>query len=322
LKQLPQLFATGTFLPSALPPLFSHFTAVAAARISHDGRVIEANPGFAHLVNLDPPEVDGADVGRHFLNPNFSDICAQPAQSGAVLAQGIMTLGDPNRSSRSVHGAIYENEGELWFLGEHDVKEMERLAASVIELNDELTQIQRDLVRKNRELKRKEEEITKLMLTDVLTGLPNRRHFTEEADRLLQSAGETQAPICVAIADIDHFKSVNDTHGHDVGDEVLRIVAARLRETVRESDFAARWGGEEFVQIYPATDIDRAAAEAERIRETIEQTHVDELGRAVTISIGVTTCSPGEGLDPAIKRADEGLYLSKENGRNQVTKLD
>lgn len=293
-------------------------TAIAVARIDREGVVIEANRGFAYLMDLELEAIEGTNAEGVFINPTFEDLRRAVSLAGTPVYEGILTVGDPQRMTRSVHASVHEREGEILVFAEHDIREVERLAATVIALNEELAQTQRDLVRANRSLKRKEEEIRRMMLTDVLTGIPNRRHFEEEAGRAFGLMNRNGAPVCVAICDIDHFKSVNDTHGHDVGDEVLREVARRLRENVRDADFAARWGGEEFVVLFVDTTCDTASEVAERLRLTVEAAPIEVLKRNVTISVGVTQCAPGQTLDGALKRADLGLYEAKRNGRNQV----
>lgn len=159
--------------------------------------------------------------------------------------------------------------------------------------------------------------------TDELTGLPNRREFLEVAENVLR----TDDPMSVCLLDIDYFKKVNDTHGHDVGDEVLRVLAKVGTAVSRNMDLFARWGGEEFVVAMPGTDLEPARARAEMLRSTIEKqefSHTWRTGNAIpfTVSIGVATRAPGEhDLDAILKRADKALYKAKEEGRNRVEAL-
>ncbi|HCP54249.1 MAG TPA: GGDEF domain-containing protein, partial [Pseudomonas sp.] len=118
----------------------------------------------------------------------------------------------------------------------------------------------------------------------------------------------------------DHFKQVNDQHGHDMGDRVLAAVSERLKCTIREQDFIGRWGGEEFLVVMPETDLAQANASAERIRQAIQELVIDsdQLQVRVTLSIGITQYQPEEMLSDAIARADHALYASKSAGRNRV----
>ena len=158
--------------------------------------------------------------------------------------------------------------------------------------------------------------------TDALTGVYNRRYMNAHLDRQIMEIGDTQKPVSVILFDIDHFKSVNDTHGHAAGDEILKQVAGRVGSGIRDFDMLARYGGEEFVVIMPNTPADDAVAVAERLRKSLEATGFDlECGTAlaVTASWGVvTTSDPMETAESLLQRADDALYSAKHSGRNQV----
>jgi diguanylate cyclase (GGDEF)-like protein/PAS domain S-box-containing protein len=162
--------------------------------------------------------------------------------------------------------------------------------------------------------------LQKQAVTDELTGLPNRREFLEVMEKVLESDEQ----LAVLMLDIDYFKKVNDTYGHDAGDEVLRVLAKIGMAASRKMDVFARWGGEEFVAALPGSDAEQARAIAEKLRATFEKqdfAHDWSIGRAIpfTVSIGVSTRADGENdLDAIMKRADEALYQAKENGRNRV----
>ena len=162
-----------------------------------------------------------------------------------------------------------------------------------------------------------------LAVTDQLTGLHNRRYMTGQLDALLQRAAAGGAPVSLLVIDIDHFKRVNDSFGHDAGDEVLREFAVRLASNVRAIDLPVRHGGEEFVVVMPDTELEDARRIAERIRLHVAGSPFRVMGGeellTVTISIGVA-CSTGADDKPAtlIKRADEAVYLAKTKGRNRV----
>ncbi|BCO30885.1 hypothetical protein TspCOW1_09880 [Thiohalobacter sp. COW1] len=152
---------------------------------------------------------------------------------------------------------------------------------------------------------------------DVLTGLNNRRKFEELLLQEIERTNRYQRPFAVIMFDIDHFKRINDRHGHDVGDAVLSELAAIVREQVRDTDIPARWGGEEFIVLLPETGIEGAGRAAEGLRRRIAGTLFTGAGR-VTISLGVTQYQPGDSLDSLVKRADEALYRAKGEGRNRV----
>ncbi len=163
-----------------------------------------------------------------------------------------------------------------------------------------------------------------LAVTDQLTGLHNRRYMQGQLSGLVSRAGRGGDPVAVLLIDIDHFKSVNDSFGHDVGDEVLREFAVRLATNVRAVDLACRHGGEEFVVVMPDTTVEAAGRIAERLRRTMAgapfRVGGGEHALSVTISVGVASSIPGVQDTPEtlLKRADSGVYEAKAAGRNRV----
>lgn len=173
----------------------------------------------------------------------------------------------------------------------------------------------------NRELQTKNRLLEELALTDALTGLANRRAFENWASRAFSATIRHGVPLWLAIADLDHFKLINDTHGHEAGDEVLRRFGNILKAHTRAADMCARLGGEEFV--LALGHIDRAGAEValNRFRERIENGNFDWNGVVlrVTASIGVACAHEGvQDLTELLRRADAALYAAKESGRNTV----
>jgi diguanylate cyclase (GGDEF)-like protein len=170
------------------------------------------------------------------------------------------------------------------------------------------------------QLKATSERLEEAAHTDLLTGLSNRRDILERLQGELTRSQRTRKRFSVLIADIDHFKVVNDTHGHLVGDRVLADVADRLRMSLRASDVCARWGGEEFLVLLPNTDLPRAAILAERLRQSINVHPFTGHGYslALTISLGGTTWQGEHDLDSLMQRADTMLYEAKVQGRDRV----
>jgi two-component system, cell cycle response regulator len=162
-----------------------------------------------------------------------------------------------------------------------------------------------------------------LAVVDALTGLNNRRYFETHFAALVEQAADRGRALSMMILDIDHFKSVNDTHGHDAGDKVLKGFAERVRRVIRNADVLCRLGGEEFVVVMPDTPIDVAGKVAERVRAAVERDRfpVAEEGRAivVTVSIGLAERGDDTGPDGLFRRADRALYRSKSEGRNRVS---
>jgi len=153
--------------------------------------------------------------------------------------------------------------------------------------------------------------------TDALTGLANRLHFNLLFDHAIHNAAREGHPLTLAFFDIDHFKNVNDTYGHLVGDDVLRHIANVVKGSLRKSDLLARWGGEEFVILLPNTSLSAAAGITENIREIIENEFFNVAGR-ITCSFGVTILHEDESSDSVLGRVDELLYNAKASGRNRV----
>lgn len=192
----------------------------------------------------------------------------------------------------------------------------ERFAAQ-----EELRRAKSALEQVNAELQEALAREHQLARTDVLTGARNRRDFFEIATHQLGVARRYEEAISLVLLDIDHFKRVNDSYGHEAGDDVLRRVARIAQAGIREADLVARYGGEEFIVLLPNSPTELAAVVAERIRSGIEQAFrpgLDPIG-TLTISAGVAGCVPREEtLDELIHRADQALYRAKENGRNRV----
>jgi len=188
-----------------------------------------------------------------------------------------------------------------------DPAELEALVAAALrvkKLNDALVDANRRLAEQ--------------ALTDHLTGLANRRHGAHELERAVALAVRHGHTLALARIDVDHFKEVNDTHGHQGGDEVLAEVARRLARAIRGGDELARWGGDEFVVIQPATDRAGAGRAAERLRAAVAAEPIGDID--VTISVGWAHWA-GDTPDDLLARADRALYRAKDAGRNSIHPL-
>lgn len=159
--------------------------------------------------------------------------------------------------------------------------------------------------------------------TDFLTKLRNRRFFDTTIERFAFEAENTQTPMSLILGDIDHFKTFNDTWGHQIGDQVLRLVASVLKDNVKGQDLLARYGGEEFAIVLPNTSLKDATTLADNIRLAVSKRRLlnkftnTDLGR-ITMSFGVAPHVPGDSVDHLIRNADAALYKAKETGRNRV----
>lgn len=187
-------------------------------------------------------------------------------------------------------------------------------------LNNELMNVQRELAKKNAELERLYAEVQRLSVIDPLTDVYNRRGFFDLADREVTRAKRYGNPVSVILFDLDHFKKVNDTYGHPVGDIVLAETAARCRKHLRNVDILGRYGGEEFSVLLPETNLDQARIVADRLRVIASQPiDTGETSLLITISLGLTALDDEKAdLQILLQRADGALYQAKDSGRNQV----
>ncbi len=193
-----------------------------------------------------------------------------------------------------------------------------RTQIKIRRLTKELVLTNAELRQKNQELAEANAAITKLMRTDALTGLANRRYFLEQLKIIMSSAQRHQTPLSMIMADLDHFKIINDTYGHAGGDQVLKEFGGLLKKCSRREDLAARFGGEEFTMALPMTGLSRARILAERIRSRLQEMECGQIRCKVTGSFGISQFRPGDTAESLIERADRALYQAKAAGRNQV----
>lgn len=182
---------------------------------------------------------------------------------------------------------------------------------AVYEMSNNVGELEGKLVKYNDTLKQQAN-------TDQLTGLYNRRRALDFLNELVSDFQGNTFSLC--IGDIDHFKRVNDEYGHDAGDEVLKAVSKTMMDSLRKDSFLARWGGEEFLLVFPDSNGDEAFSALERLRSKIQnmKVHVNDVDISVTMTFGLTEFDFDAGIDSSIKEADEKLYHGKENGRNQI----
>ena len=192
------------------------------------------------------------------------------------------------------------------------------LLAQIMQANEHL---RRRLDEAESSLQCKSEELQSYMTearTDSLTGLPNRRAMDDELNRRMAAYRRQRTPVGVLLVDVDRFKSVNDTYGHHVGDQVLKSVADCLRQAVRDSDLLARYGGEEFAALVTGETSEEFMNAAERVRQFVERQPIrcEGVELQTTISCGVAEATGDEEVSSLLRRADEALYASKSSGRN------
>ncbi len=179
-----------------------------------------------------------------------------------------------------------------------------------------------DIATSKIELEKANQELARLSRTDRLTGLNNRGHWEERLSQEFRRFKRSQTLSSLVMFDIDHFKQVNDTFGHQAGDEVIKQVASTLLSLQRETDISGRYGGEEFGIILPETNAEQATVMSERLRTSLEETSVEYEGQSInfTVSLGICeTTSDMTEYSQWLERADQALYHSKRNGRNQTS---
>jgi diguanylate cyclase (GGDEF)-like protein len=273
--------------------------------------------GDACLVNLHPP---GPDIGRRIPLLNAQYIVGRDSEAGFVVG----------RSSVSrQHARLYlAEDGNWWvedlnstngtFVNETRIKLQKLADSDQVRFGDAIYKF---LSGSNIE-SAYHEAIHNMAIQDGMTGIHNKRYFTEFLDREIAVCSRHGHPLTLVMFDVDHFKKVNDTHGHLAGDAVLKDLAARIRPRIRREDLFARYGGEEFACVLPSTALPGGIVFAEHLRTIIAERpcQFENLSISFTISVGVTTLHRETGVDPAalIKRADENLYVAKRGGRNRV----
>lgn len=274
-------------------------------------------PQVSVEVEIDPAaainrSAEGYDLTLIDLTTKAFDalrVCARIRANSETRQMPILAIVDPDEVSRSVRALD---------LGVNDIvhRPVDRG-----ELNARIwTQLRRK--RYADTLRERLEDSLEMAVTDPLTGLHNRRYISSRLQQVAEIVASGDTAASVVLADLDHFKRVNDTYGHEAGDFILREFSERLKSRLRAVDLAARYGGEEFVILMPDAPLIEAKAGAERLRAVVADTPFRLPGEGgvltVTVSIGVAEIHPGDDVDSVLRRADEALYRAKAEGRNCV----
>ncbi len=281
---------------------------IAAMLSGEHSAEIEADPNAA-LFHAAEGNYDLLIVSLGLDNFDSLRLCSQVRSLDRTRNIPILAIADADNNTRLVRGLE---------IGVNDY------LARPIDRNEMLARV-RTQIRKKRYTERLRDNVQmsiEMAITDALTGLYNRRYMETHVGTLVEQAASRGKPLTVLVLDIDYFKAINDTHGHDAGDDVLREFAIRIRKSIRGIDLACRYGGEEFVVVMPETDLAVATMVAERLRRRIasEPFPIQQGARSieVTISIGIAALGSADNAASVLKRADQALYRAKRDGRNRV----
>lgn len=284
-----------------------------------------------------PVELDGRTVA--YFSPqgqvNYSDLdlgylaAMREALVYGIGAATLLTLVLGLVFGNRLSGALRRLTSAIQAVGDGELKqhvvvksrdEVGVLALAFNRMSDELIKSHTELRESHEQIRLQAEQLKELSVRDALTQLHNRRYFDEQARHLFEQAVRYRHPLAVMIGDIDHFKRINDTFSHAMGDTVLRQVAEILRSKVRAADIVARYGGEEFVIVFPQTSLEQAAAACESLRIQIQDYPWHELhpDLKVTMSMGLNANLDAGSMDAMLTAADGLLYVAKTSGRNRV----
>jgi diguanylate cyclase len=245
----------------------------------------------------------------------------------AVLAEIQGTIERATSESGAFHDTLQSFAGALSQADDSALKQqLSQVVAQTGAIRESLGSLGEELSDNKAQVTRLTEELSRLredVLTDPLTGLVNRRGFDAAITALKAAAESDGEPFSLVMIDIDHFKRINDTHGHLVGDRVIQKVASTMKACVRGGDTAVRYGGEEFALLLPTTGANGAQTVAEYVRNALQRADVSALKKgeapvSVTVSAGVAVFIAGEAAEECIRRADQALYAAKSGGRNRV----
>lgn len=285
--------------------------ALAAIRATlRSGRRAPLPAGFEDNAELDELLNELADLYRFTLAVSQGDL-EQPLTARGSLAGSLKTLDAALRhlTWQTQRVAAGDFTQRVDFMGEFSAA----FNSMVVALDKART----ELDERNELLQAQAAKLEELATTDVLTGTYNRRKFNELILAEIERVRRYGHPLSLLVVDIDHFKRINDTYGHEAGDEVLIVLAGLIRAGIRATDSLARWGGEEFVVLSPEVSVEDATGLAERLRAAAGTYEYSFVGR-LTASIGVAQHRVGETPDELFARADEALYRAKEGGRDRV----
>ncbi len=272
-------------------------------------RIIRVNDAYAQIKKKELSQLIGKKCYEALMDRNT--VCE------SCVVEKTFNSGDPCAKDKQI---AFEKEGETWVeIYTYPILDEQRNVTHVIEYTRDIT----DRKKSEEEKRRLIDRLEYLSRTDALTGLINRRALTDNLNYEIDRAKRYSADLALILCDIDNFKEINDTFGHDMGDRALQTLSASLKTMLRKTDIAGRYGGDEFMLILPETALDGAERLADKILEEVRNavlTFRDGRQVGMSLSIGVS-CLSGEkdDLDSLVKRADDAMYRSKTGGRDRFT---
>ena len=276
-------------------------------------KILDCNRVFTKIIGVETKPV-GSKL-ESYLSADDRDLISAPP--GEEFQELRFTLIGVTRDQSIMEGHLaWADGGYLLFCVRAWVSE-DDIFEEISKINNQLANMTRELNKKNIALEKANAKINRLLRYDVLTDIANRLYFHEYYDKVHAYAIRHNSPLTLVMADLDHFKEVNDRYGHQAGDQVLKEFARLLKANCREEDLPVRYGGEEFCILLVAADTEEAYSQAERMRLQVEKA-VFGGQLKITASFGLATLRHDESLDDLIKRADQALYRAKDSGRNKV----
>lgn len=266
---------------------------------------------------------------EEFLRSDVNDRMSIVSERMHVRIQDVHDAIDTAMATANAYsGSLQSAQGDLErVIGPEDLRKLaSRLLSETRRMQDTNRTLEQKLEASREDiaaLQRDLDDVRRESMLDPLTKIANRKSFDDGLRDAIADARQTGNPLCLVLADIDHFKSFNDRFGHQTGDQVLRLVAMTLKSNIKGRDIAARYGGEEFVAILPSTDLNGACIVAENVRQAIHAKELlkrstnEKLGR-ITASFGIALFHPDDSAGSFIERADRCLYAAKNAGRNRI----
>lgn len=261
-----------------------------------------------------PGEPVGSHLGSVLCSLEGEEISLTVSSSSHSLVPQIFRLCYAQDLYRC---SAHKIDGGYLVLGDKMGNTENEILDSMSQLNNELSRMSRELSKKNRELERANERITQLARTDSLTGLANRGYFKERFQEIFSLTQRHGLELTLLLADLDHFKRINDTYGHDVGDKVLQAFGSILARESRTEDLPARFGGEELIIMLPKTSAQETMTLYDRLRGKLIQADILPAADYVTFSAGIAEYMEGDSEASLLKKADDALYQAKESGRDR-----